>query len=119
MQRTRQAFDEELGQLEQRLLAMGAFVEAMLEKAIRALAAQDGNLAREVADDTADSDIDVAIVLDDFDSVGAEINRWSEIRTDLSLRYERVIALIPIRAAEWRERRRPLLLNLRREGVAV
>jgi len=56
MRRIRQAFDEQLQQLGQRLLEMGTFVEAMLDKAVRALAEQDVNLAREVisADDTAD-----------------------------------------------------------------
>ncbi|MEN6304591.1 MAG: phosphate signaling complex protein PhoU [Armatimonadia bacterium] len=62
MIRTRKAFDEQLSQLEQKLLQFGAFVEAMLEKAIRALADQDLNLAREVIadDDTAD-DMDLEI----------------------------------------------------------
>ncbi|HCU37936.1 MAG TPA: phosphate transport system regulatory protein PhoU [Armatimonadetes bacterium] len=56
MRRSRQAFDEQLEQLQQRLLQMGAFVEAMLEKAMRALAEHDVALAREVisADDVAD-----------------------------------------------------------------
>jgi phosphate transport system protein len=56
MRRTRQAFDEQLEQLERRLLEMGTFVEAMLEKAGRALKEHDVNLAREAiaADDTAD-----------------------------------------------------------------
>jgi phosphate transport system protein len=56
MRRTRQAFDEQLHHLERRLVEMGTFVEAMLEKAVRALAQQDVNLAREVIveDDTAD-----------------------------------------------------------------
>ncbi len=56
MRRTRQAFDEQLEQLERRLLEMGTFVESMLEKAGRALCEHDVNLARETiaADDTAD-----------------------------------------------------------------
>jgi phosphate transport system protein len=56
MLRTRQAFDEQLDQLQQRLLQFGTFVEAMVDKAIRALTYQDLKLAREVieADDTAD-----------------------------------------------------------------
>ena len=56
MRRSRQAFEEQLEQLLQRLLQMGAFVEAMLQKAIRALADHDVALAREVisADDVAD-----------------------------------------------------------------
>lgn len=62
MRRIRQAFDEQLQQLEQRLLEMGAFVETMMEEAMRALVEHDVNLAREVirADDTADDmDIDI------------------------------------------------------------
>lgn len=62
MRRTRQAFDEQLEVLETRLLEMGRFVEAMLEKAVRSLADQDGKLAREVIaeDDTADAmDLDI------------------------------------------------------------
>ncbi|MBE9566295.1 MAG: phosphate signaling complex protein PhoU [Proteobacteria bacterium] len=62
MRRTRQAFDEQLEVLEKRLLEMGRFVEAMLEKAVRSLTEQDGKLAREVIaeDDTADAmDLDI------------------------------------------------------------
>jgi phosphate transport system protein len=56
MRRTRQAFEEQLEQLERHLLEMGTFVESMLEKAGRALCQHDVNLARETiaADDTAD-----------------------------------------------------------------
>ena len=68
---------------------------------------------------SADSDIDVAVILDDFKSVGEEIRRWSKVRTELSLRYECVIALVPIREADWHLRHSTLLMNLHREGVAV
>ena len=62
MRRTRQAFDEQLQHLEQRLLQFGAFVEAMLEKSVRALTEHDVNLARQVIeeDDVADN-MDVEI----------------------------------------------------------
>lgn len=62
MTHIRKRFDEELQQLQKRLLQMGAFVEAMLEKSVRALSEQDVNLAREVieSDDVAD-DMDLAI----------------------------------------------------------
>jgi phosphate transport system protein len=60
--RTRQAFDEQLEQLERQLLEMGTFVESMLHKAVRALEQQDVALAREVIDedDVAD-DMDLSI----------------------------------------------------------
>ena len=56
MRRIRQAFDEQLQHLEQRLLEFGAFVEKMLEEAMQALVEHDVNLARQVieADDIAD-----------------------------------------------------------------
>ncbi len=62
MRRTRQAFEDELSELQQRLLEMGAFVEAMLDKSMRAMVEHDVNLANEVisADDTADQ-MDLAI----------------------------------------------------------
>lgn len=62
MSRTRQSFDEQIQQLEQKLVQFAAYVEAMLEKAMRALTTQDVNLAREVvaADDVAD-DMDMEI----------------------------------------------------------
>ncbi len=62
MTHVRKNFDEQLHQLQQRLLQMGAFVEAMLDKSSRALTKQDVNLAHEVieSDDVAD-DMDLAI----------------------------------------------------------
>ncbi len=62
MRRTRQAFDEQLKDLLLRLLDMGRFVEAMLERSVRALETHDSDLARRVIaeDDTAD-DMDLAI----------------------------------------------------------
>ena len=62
MRRTRQAFDEQLAELERRLLEMGEFVETMLEKAGRALTTHDVKLAEEAiaSDDTAD-DMDLEI----------------------------------------------------------
>jgi len=62
MRRTRQAFEEQLEELERRLVEMGRFVESMLERAVRALAEQDVELARQVIaeDDTADEmDLDI------------------------------------------------------------
>ncbi|MFO7945738.1 MAG: phosphate signaling complex protein PhoU [Armatimonadota bacterium] len=62
MTHVRRNFEEQLEQLQQRLLQMGAFVEAMLDKSSRALTDQDIDLAQEVieSDDVAD-DMDLAI----------------------------------------------------------
>ena len=76
-----------------------------------------GSYAR--GDATEDSDIDVAVVLDDFGSACSEISRTGALVSDLSLEYECVVSLIPVREADLRVRRSPLLLNLRREGAVV
>lgn len=57
MSHTRHSFDEQLDDLNRRLLLFGSFVEGMLDKATRALISQDVALAREVvaSDDTADT----------------------------------------------------------------
>lgn len=62
MTHIRHSFDEQLDDLNRRLLLFGSFVEAMLDKAMRALITQDVALAREVvaSDDTAD-DMDLEI----------------------------------------------------------
>ncbi len=62
MRRIRQSFDEQLEQLEQDLLEMGAFVAEMLAKAMEALVEQDVTLAQQVIneDDVAD-DMDLNI----------------------------------------------------------
>jgi phosphate transport system protein len=60
--RTRHAFDEELAGLKQDLVKMGAFVESMLDRAVRALTEHDLNLARQViSDDDVADDLDLEI----------------------------------------------------------
>lgn len=62
MPRLRKTFDTELHELERRLLKLGAFVEEMLNEAMRALTEQDVALAEQVIrrDDVAD-DMDIQI----------------------------------------------------------
>jgi uncharacterized protein len=66
-----------------------------------------------------DSDIDVAMVLTDFPTAGREIARTGRLVSDLGLKYECVLALIPVREADLAARRSPLFMNLRREGATV
>jgi predicted nucleotidyltransferase len=65
------------------------------------------------------SDIDMALVLDDFSSAGEEISRFSELAAGLSLKYGCVVSLIPIRERDWLTRQTPLLMNIRREGIPL
>jgi predicted nucleotidyltransferase len=76
-----------------------------------------GSYARGEAEE--ESDIDVAVVLDDFASEWQEIKRWSRARAALALKYGCVPTLLPVREADFQRRDRLLLRNLRREGVPV
>lgn len=65
------------------------------------------------------SDLDVAMILDDYERPWIEIQRTSQIVSDLSLEYGITISLIPCRASDWSARQKPLLRNILREGIAV
>ena len=65
------------------------------------------------------SDLDVAMILDDFDRPWSEIERTGPEVSRLSLQYGLTISLIPVRAKDWAGRDSPLLLALRAEGVPV
>ena len=66
-----------------------------------------------------DSDVDVAVVLDDYDCESSELRVMSQALNRLSLKYDLVLAAIPLRQADRRSTRTALLINVRREGVAV
>jgi predicted nucleotidyltransferase len=76
-----------------------------------------GSYAR--GDAEPDSDVDVAVVLDEVESAVAEIMRMSEIGSRLSLAADRTIAKLPIRETDWRGKSTVFMRNLRRDAVAV
>jgi len=65
------------------------------------------------------SDVDVAIVLRGSFPVAEEIDQVSALVSEISLRYNVTISILPIPESWWRERQSPLLINLRREGVML
>ena len=64
-----------------------------------------------------DSDLDLLLVLDDFTDVGEELQRTSPLTSELSLKHGVLVTLLPVRAADFKSRRTPLLINVRREAV--
>jgi len=68
---------------------------------------------------TQQSDIDVAVVLDGNVKPGLEIDRMIDVATDLNLEYDTLISVYPVSASDYRSRQSPLLINLRREGIAA
>jgi len=66
-----------------------------------------------------DSDIDVLIVLSDFEKYGAELKRTSELIGNLSLDYGTTVSVVFSREQEWQTHKLPLWMNIHAEGVAV
>ncbi len=76
-----------------------------------------GSQARGDASPT--SDIDLMIVLEGPVNAGKEISRAGEITSNLSLKHNVAISCVFISAERYLKEQSPLLLNIRREGVAV
>ena len=76
-----------------------------------------GSRARGDAEE--DSDIDVAMVLDEFESIYGEFDRTIDLVAGLSLEHDCVISPMPLKAVEWNSDREAMVVNARKEGVAV
>lgn len=74
-----------------------------------------GSYAR--GDYSEDSDIDVMIVLSDYQNYGVEIDLSGELISQLSLDYGISISRIIMKEIQWQESDTPLLRNIRLEGV--
>lgn len=65
------------------------------------------------------SDLDVLVVLNDFQRRAAEIRRISELIGDLSLDFEVTVSPLFMRESEWKSNKFPLLRNVKKEGVLI
>ncbi len=65
------------------------------------------------------SDIDLMIVLEGPVDPGKEISRVGEITSNLSLKHYVAISCLFVSTERYLKEQSPLLLNVRREGVAV
>jgi predicted nucleotidyltransferase len=74
-----------------------------------------GSYAR--GQERSDSDIDVMIVLDDYQSYGKEIDRTGELVSELSLKHGISISRVIMKEMQWIESDTPLLRNIRIDGV--
>lgn len=74
-----------------------------------------GSQAR--GDATPDSDVAVAVVLDDFESAPEGIRRPSELFWTLSYDHDMLLSCVPVRRDDWRRGDSMLPQSLRREGV--
>lgn len=76
-----------------------------------------GSYARGEADE--ESDVDVLVVLDDYESYGAEVERTGMLGAELSLRYGVSVSKVFLRESEWRDGDTPFLANVRQEAIAA
>jgi len=76
-----------------------------------------GSRAR--GDAEAGSDIDLLVVLDGRVDPGKEIDRTGVITSRLSLEHNVVVSCLFVSAERYATEQSPMLLNVRREGVAV
>jgi len=74
-----------------------------------------GSCARNEA--TAESDIDLAVVLAGEVVPGKEIDRMIDIITDVNLEHKALLSVYPVSEENYLHRNSPLLINIRREGV--
>ena len=66
-----------------------------------------------------ESDLDILIILDDYDLYSREIKRTSELISALSLKYSISISRKILRQKTWLTGDSPLLRNARREAIAA
>jgi predicted nucleotidyltransferase len=76
-----------------------------------------GSYAR--GDNREGSDLDVLVVLNDFQRRAAEIRRISELIGDLSLDFEITVSPLFMRQSEWKSDKFPILRNVKKEGVLI
>jgi predicted nucleotidyltransferase len=66
-----------------------------------------------------DSDVDVLVILKEPVNVLAELKQLTPLKLGLLERYDEYITFQPFTEWEYRERRSPLMINVRREGIEL
>ncbi len=66
---------------------------------------------------TDDSDIDLMVVLKGDITPGREIDKMIDCITDLNLKYDTLISVVPVSDKNYATIDSPLLMNVRREGI--
>lgn len=74
-----------------------------------------GSWARDEATD--DSDIDVAVVLEGNVKPGRELDSMIDAITDINLEFGVLLSVYPVSKDDYANRKSPLLINLRKEGI--
>jgi predicted nucleotidyltransferase len=63
------------------------------------------------------SDVDVMILLSDYKDYWKEWRRSSDYVSDISLEHDVTVSCILIKETQWKQSDKPVLYNIRREGL--
>jgi uncharacterized protein len=63
------------------------------------------------------SDVDVMILLKNYQDYWKEYRRSSDYVSDISLKYDVTVSYILIKEIQWKEADKPILRNIRRDGL--
>jgi predicted nucleotidyltransferase len=63
------------------------------------------------------SDVDVMLLLKNYEDYWKEYMRSSDYVSDISLKYDVTVSYILIKEIQWNEENKPILRNIRREGL--
>ena len=74
-----------------------------------------GSYARDEADP--ESDLDILVVLEDYRNYGEEIQRTSELGSNISLKYDVTVSKIFLKEHDWLTDDSAFLENVRKEAV--
>ena len=68
---------------------------------------------------TVESDIDLLVILEGEILPGQEIDAMIDIITDINLKYDVLLSVYPVSEQDYIKINSPLLINVRKEGIAV
>ena len=68
---------------------------------------------------TENSDIDLLIILKGEIAPGREIDRMIDIITEINLKYNILLSIVPVSEEDYNKINSPLLINIRREGISA
>jgi predicted nucleotidyltransferase len=63
------------------------------------------------------SDVDVMILLKDYESYWNELERSTELASDVSLEYDVTVSRLIIKEIQWKQSDMPVLRNIHKDGV--
>jgi predicted nucleotidyltransferase len=66
-----------------------------------------------------ESDIDLMLLLDNMNDVASEGDKYRSMISRISLKYDTVVSIVPFHFEEFQQKRTPLILNVKNEGIKM